>query len=1047
MSLPLQLHAGLMADPCHLSRIRHLRWARTALMASVNVALALAQSLPGPTAGENRPSREAPIELSPFVISAGTEAGWVATETLAGTRLRTDLKDVANQVETLTKEFMGDLGLTSLDQAMIYSINVENLRNDYLLADSGADTQFPMTAGRFRGIATGTLSRNFFTVTNATDNFNLERVTLASGPNAILFGIGSPAGIIDATPARALLRGPKAGFELQYDSENSKRATFDFNTVIAPGRLALRLMGLSKQEYAPKKPNRDRDDRLYGTVTFSPHPNTTIVLQAEKDNRNLSRASRYTPGDGASLWYRANEIPGSGYTAAKPIFNNSNLTGIASNLVFTQAGNAPIFMIDGSVEPRSWRNSVIVRSPTSLPGTGPFDQTLDWKILDPKIFPFSVNHLGQEQANIIKTDTQTVFLEQKITRDLSLELAYNHEKYYMNTLGVANEGVLRLDANQFIPGTTTPNPNVGKLYSEGTSNKDVEFQRRNDWRVTLSYQLDLAQKLGASRPWGRWMGRHQFSGLYSSSKSDFRRQRDFEGRIIDEPNLPGITLRSRSLQNWAIDASRVPLFRHYYDNAADLPPSSFSLQFNDASGRPYTLYQYDTPLLTADGKRLGTATVPTGSLNRTDTQVAVWQGFFLPDREKQNRLIVTYGYRRDKGKLATFDAASTRQDFSGLYPVVWDARFDAYGPSQTGINRNLGVVVRPLKWLTASYSQSSTFDLSVGRYDPYGYDIPGTSGDGKDYGLRLDLVGNKLSVRLNRYENSAGPVRSSQEIVRYRQNSFFPIEDRVLQLDPSLPRINVTDGTKRGFRVAGQAAYDISSDFRATGYELEVNATPVRNWNLRLNGSKTDAAESNIGLPWFKWTAERLPVWQSVVAKNGEVDASGRPVTWTTAPFNTSQPTGETLAQRYNNVILNGALAYMAAADGRATNTHPLRVNFITNYKFSEGRLKGFNVGGAWRWRAAPVIGYGVRKNAGGNDILDLNKNYKGIAESYFDAVIGYRGKLKAFRGLDYRIQLNVRNVLDEDDPVPAGTITTGKVTRIATVEPRTILYTFAVDF
>lgn len=1011
------------------------------------VGTAFAQSVPAPSSSDARASREGAIELSPFVISAGTETGWVATETLAGTRLRTDLKDVANQVETLTREFMLDLGLTNLDQAMIYSINVENLRNDYLLADSGTDTQAPTTAGRFRGIATGTLSRNFFTVTNATDNFNLERVTLASGPNAILFGIGSPAGIIDATPARALLRGRKAGVEVQYDSENSRRGTFDFNTPIMPGRLALRLMGLSKREYASKKPNLDRDDRIYGTLTFAPLPNTTIVVQAERANRNINRASRYTPGDGVSLWFTANEIPGSGYSAPKPLFNNSNLTGIANNRVFNQAGNAPVFMIDGSVGPRSWRNSVVVRSPTTLPGTGPFDQTLDWKILDPSIFPFDVNHLGNEQSNLIRTDTQTVFLEQRLTKDLSLEFAYNHEKYYMNTVGVANEAVLRVDANQFVPGTTTPNPNVGKLYSEGTSNKDIEFQRRDDWRATLSYQLDLGQKLSAKSAIGKWLGRHQFSGMYSSSKSDFRRQRDFEGRILDEPNLPGITLRPRNLQNWAIDASRVPLFRHYYDNPGDLPPNSLSLQFTDASGRPYTLYQYDTPLVSADGKRLGTSTVPTGSLNRTETQVAVWQGFFLPDREKQSRVIATFGYRRDKGKLATFDTPSTRQDFSGLYPVVWDARFGAYGAAQTGINRNLGLVIKPLKWLNVFYSQSSTFDLSVGRFDPYGNDIPGTSGDGKDYGLRFDLLSNRLSVRVNRYDNSAGPVRSSQEIVRYRQNSFFPIEDRVLQLDPSLPRINVTDGNRRGFRVAGQAAYDISSDFRATGYELEINATPFRNWNLRLNGSKTDAVESNIGLPWFKWTAERLPVWQSVVAKNGEVDSSGRPVTWTTAPFSTSAPTGETLAQRYNNVILNGALAYMAAADGRATNTHPLRLNFVTNYRFSDGRLNGFNVGGAVRWRAAPVIGYGVKKNSGGNDVLDIDRKYKGAEETYFDAVFGYKGTLKAFGGLNYRAQLNVRNLLNEDEPIAAGTITTGKVTRIATVEPRTILYSFAVDF
>ncbi len=32
----------------------------------------------------------------------------------------------------------------------------------------------------------------------------ISTTTVASGPNAILFGLGSPAGIFDATPARAL---------------------------------------------------------------------------------------------------------------------------------------------------------------------------------------------------------------------------------------------------------------------------------------------------------------------------------------------------------------------------------------------------------------------------------------------------------------------------------------------------------------------------------------------------------------------------------------------------------------------------------------------------------------------------------------------------------------------------------------------------------------------------------------------------------------------------------------------------------------------------
>ncbi|MDO8542497.1 MAG: hypothetical protein Q7S40_18810 [Opitutaceae bacterium] len=233
------------------------------------ITSALAQTVPPATTSPTGrlKSDEGVIELSPFVITAGTETGWVATETLAGSRLRTNFKDVPNEIETLTKDFMNDLALTNVEQAMGYTANVEN-KGDLPAAGLNSDTKNPIEPARIRSIGSGTRSRNFFQQTSTPDNFNLERITVASGPNAILFGLGSPAGIFDSTPARAQMRS-KYGFELQYDSQDSKRATFDANTVVVPGKLALRLMGLSKHEYTDKKPNLDRDERLYGSVTFA----------------------------------------------------------------------------------------------------------------------------------------------------------------------------------------------------------------------------------------------------------------------------------------------------------------------------------------------------------------------------------------------------------------------------------------------------------------------------------------------------------------------------------------------------------------------------------------------------------------------------------------------------------------------------------------------------------------------------------------------------------------------------------------------------------
>jgi outer membrane receptor protein involved in Fe transport len=141
------------------------------------------------------------------------------------------------------------------------------------------------------------------------------------------------------------------------------------------------------------------------------------------------------------------------------------------------------------------------------------------------------------------------------------------------------------------------------------------------------------------------------------------------------------------------------------------------------------------------------------------------------------------------------------------------------------------------------------------------------------------------------------------------------------------------------------------------------------------------------------------------------------------------------------------ALAYMAAADGKSTDTaRSGRANLITNYSFTRERLKGLNIGGAFRWRAAPTIGYGIKDTPGGS-VLDLDTAYKGKEEMYVDALVGYRGRFEAFGGMNYRLQLNVRNLLNEDDPVPVGAFVTGGIAKIATVEPRVIVVSFGVNF
>lgn len=68
--------------------------------------IALAVWLPSLVA-QSEQSEEV-YELSPFAVEAADSTGYQATSTLAGTRIKTNLKDLGASISVVTEEFMDD---------------------------------------------------------------------------------------------------------------------------------------------------------------------------------------------------------------------------------------------------------------------------------------------------------------------------------------------------------------------------------------------------------------------------------------------------------------------------------------------------------------------------------------------------------------------------------------------------------------------------------------------------------------------------------------------------------------------------------------------------------------------------------------------------------------------------------------------------------------------------------------------------------------------------------------------------------------------------
>lgn len=127
----------------------------------------------------------------------------------------------------------------------------------------------PNTNTRVRGIDSADNTRDYFLTEIPWDSFNIGRVDIQRGPNSILFGVGSPAGIINASVNTA---GFKNAYEVQarVGSYGSLRMSADFNQVVIPQQLAIRVALLDDDTKYRQDPAFNDDRRLFGAIRFEP---------------------------------------------------------------------------------------------------------------------------------------------------------------------------------------------------------------------------------------------------------------------------------------------------------------------------------------------------------------------------------------------------------------------------------------------------------------------------------------------------------------------------------------------------------------------------------------------------------------------------------------------------------------------------------------------------------------------------------------------------------------------------------------------------------
>ncbi len=286
------------------------------LAAAARLAAQAPAAAPRPAAGDET------IVLSPFTVASDKDVGYEASESLSGTGLKTRLTDLGASVSVVTAKFLEDTASFNLRDLLVYQANMEvtGFGGNFSGATPapGGVTSEPdlgngPTGTRVRGLAEATQAMNFYRAVIPMNSYNTDRVEINRGANALLFGVGSPAGIINTSTATADLRKSGGHLDLSFGSYGTGRAAFNYNLVLRKGELAVRLAAVKSDDKFQQKFTYTDTSRRYVTATWDIKPlrnrgllDSTIVRAGfEMGEIKSNRARTLTPSDRISSWFDA----------------------------------------------------------------------------------------------------------------------------------------------------------------------------------------------------------------------------------------------------------------------------------------------------------------------------------------------------------------------------------------------------------------------------------------------------------------------------------------------------------------------------------------------------------------------------------------------------------------------------------------------------------------------------------------------------------------------------------------------------------------------
>ena len=755
-------------------------------------------------------------ELSPFEVSTSENVGYLATSSLAGTRINSDLKDLGAAITVVTQEFLEDTAATGIEDLLVYTTGTEvggtfgNFTNSNTSSGARPGQQGnranPEGNTRIRGLVSAELSRDFFITDFGFDSYNVERVDISRGPNSILFGVGSPGGVIDYSLKRPILSGNRNQISVRIGQRGSHRETGDFNQVLVQDRLAIRLNVMEEKTNYRQEPAYESDFRIHGAIEgilFLNEQSDFLGQTKIKGNFEIAEVTATPPNvvapvDNIIDWYQVPDVAAieaqTGQTAPAIYTDGTFVSqalqdqfGTGGPFMGSRAQNLPWFISIGQIfsDPTNGNpahvgfpdpyNSGLQGIQARVPGV--FDWRMQTNLVeetwttgftartfqDTDIYDFQ-NQLitGTLESRQDDFENVTFAVEQLLLDNKAgLEISYNKQSLERrNEFPFSNfrSYDVWLDNNLWF-GNGEPNPNVGRpfMISRAWGEHAVTRTDRDTARVTGFYDLDFRDF--ADDTLGFWLGRHVFSGIVERSTRDVLSRSYGMATSSNEADM-------RTVLNANLNGARSQLHSGFYigpdlrgvSSYDDVRLSGYIDVPVPKNGDTFTTFIADPE----DGQ-IKNVTVfaeeflQGGSARERiiDSRAVSLQSYLLGDY-----LVGLVGYRTDHVE-DTINVGGPRLPSGALDPnsllLQDEPSLDASGNTVTWsvVGHFPEELLFELPWqsdFSAFYNKSENFQPTGFRQNVFLESIAPPTGETEEYGFIVSFLENKFSLRTNWYE-------------------------------------------------------------------------------------------------------------------------------------------------------------------------------------------------------------------------------------------------------------------------------------------------------